>query len=141
MATNSLAVEPYIFFGGRCEEALEFYAKVMGGEILGLMRFSDSPEPYSVQPGKENKIMHASVRVGQTTFMASDGSCEGEQGFDGFSMAIKVPDQAAAERVFNALAEGGKVKMPLTKTFWTSGFGMLEDKFGLGWMVSIEHKA
>lgn len=139
--TSRRAVQPYIFFGGRCEEALEFYRNALGAETEALMRFSDSPEPHpGVAPGNESKVMHASFRIGDTRLMASDGRCEGTPGFDGFSLSITVPDDADAERVFQALSAGGKVEMPLTKTFWTSKFGMLEDKFGVGWMVSVEHK-
>ncbi|MFL6537470.1 MAG: VOC family protein [Chthoniobacterales bacterium] len=138
---STLAVQPYLFFGGRCEEALEFYGSVMGAKIISMMRFSDAPEqPPGIAPGNEKKVMHASVRVGQTTFMASDGRCEGEPGFEGFTMSVTVPNDAEAERVFGALSDSGKVEMPLMQTFWTSKFGMLEDKFGVGWMVSVEHK-
>jgi PhnB protein len=141
--TNSIsAVQPYVFFGGRCEEALNFYRETIGAEIIAMMRFSDSPEPHPhMQPGNENKVMHASFRIGETTLMASDGMCEGNPNFNGFSLAITVPDDSEAERVFNALAQGGKITTPLTETFWTSKFGMFEDRFGLGWMVSVEHKA
>ena len=92
------------------------------------------------QPGQEEKVMHASFRVGETILMASDGRCEGDPRFEGFSLSITVPDEAAAERAFNALAEGGKVEMPLAETFWAPKFGMLEDRFGVGWMISVQHK-
>jgi PhnB protein len=135
------SVQPYLFFGGRCEEALEFYRTAVGAKVEALMRFSDAPEPHpGLAPGNEHKVMHASFRIGETTLMASDGRCEGEPGFDGFSLSIIVADDAEAERVVTALSEGGKVEMPLTKTFWSSKFGMLEDKFRLGWMITVEHK-
>src|SRR5438132_4262826 len=88
----------------------------------------------------ENKVMHASFRVGETVLMASDGRCDGQPAFEGFSLSIIVPDEEKAESVFNALADGGKVTMPLEKTFWAPKFGMLEDRFGVGWMVSVQHK-
>ena len=135
-------VQPYLFFGGRCEEALEFYRTALGAEVQMLMRFKESPEP---QPGLpecfEEKVMHASLRIGETTVMASDGRCEGEANFDGFSLSITTPEEAEAEHVFAALAEGGLVTMPLEKTFWAPKFGMLQDRFGVGWMVSIAQGA
>lgn len=139
---SSVAVQPYLFFGGRCEEALEFYRKAIGAEVQMLSRFEESPEP---QPGLpecfNNKVMHASVRIGETILMASDGQCEGPVNFEGFSLSITVPDEAEAERAFAALSGGGLVTMPLEKTFWAPKFGMLTDKFGVGWMVSVMHKA
>ena len=106
-----------------------------------LARFKESPEPLPELPDRfDDKVMHASVRIGKTTLMASDGRCEGAQEFTGFSLSITVPDDAEAERFFGALAEGGLVTMPLEKTFWASKFGMLQDRFGVGWMVSVEHK-
>jgi PhnB protein len=138
---TSLLVQPYLFFGGRCEEALEFYRTALGAELQMLTRFKESPEP---QPGMpdcfEEKVMHASFRVGQTTLMASDGMCDGKANFEGFSLSIVVPEEAEAERVFAALSEGGLVTMPLEKTFWAPKFGMLQDRFGVGWMVSMMHK-
>jgi PhnB protein len=132
------AVQPYLFFGGHCEEALEFYRETLGAEVQMLMRFKDSPEPSGLPDCFNDKIMHSCVRIGATTFMASDGRCEGPPAFEGFSLSITVPDDGDAERVFNALSEKGTVVMPLEKTFWTSKFGMLEDRFGLSWMVSVQ---
>ena len=141
MNTSNTSVQPYLFFGGRCEEAIEFYRKALGAEVVMLSRFQDAPEK---QPGLpdcfENKVMHATLRIGETMVMASDGSCEGPQSFEGFSLSITVPDEAEADRVFGALSEGGLVTMPLEKTFWAPKFGMLQDKFGVGWMVSVMHK-
>jgi PhnB protein len=105
-----------------------------------LSRFKDAPEPGMTQPGMENKVMHASFRIGETLLMASDGRCDGQPRFEGFSLSIDVPDEKKAEKVFSALADGGKVTMPLEKTFWAPKFGMLEDRFGVGWMVSVQHK-
>ena len=142
MSTSpSLLIQPYIFFGGRCEEALEFYRATLGAEVQMLMRYNESPEPNPAMPECfGHKVMHASFRVGETTLMASDGMCDGTPNFEGFSLSITVPDEAAADRVFNALAEGGLVTMPLEKTFWAPKFGMLSDRFGVGWMVSVMHK-
>ena len=133
-------IQPYLFFNGNCEEAVEFYRKALGAEVEMIMRFKDSPEappPGMVPPGWENKVMHSSFRVGQTTVMASDGCGPEKAGFNGFSLSLSVTTEAEADRYFNALAAGGKVTMPLNKTFWSPRFGMLEDKFGIGWMVSV----
>jgi PhnB protein len=135
-----MSVQPYLFFNGRCEEALEFYRSALGAEIVMLSRFKEAPDPGMSQPETEEKIMHASFRVGETLLMASDGRCEGQPQFEGFSLSIVVPDEGEAERAFNALAEGGKVEMPLAQTFWAPKFGMLEDRFGVGWMISVQHK-
>jgi PhnB protein len=135
-----MKIQPYLFFGGRTEEALEFYRKVLGAEMTMLMRHKDSPEPAppgTVPPGFENKVMHAEFRVGETAVMASDG-CGESQTFGGFSLAISMPDKAKAERVFAALGEGGQVQMPLTKTFFSPAFGMVADRFGVAWMVMAE---
>jgi PhnB protein len=137
MTTSTILVQPYLFFGGRCDEALEFYRVALGAEVLMLSRFKDSPEPDMVQPGMEEKIMHASFRIGKTMLMASDGRCEGGAKFEGFSLSITVPNETEADRVFTALSEGGQVTMPLERTFWSPKFGMLTDRFGVGWMVSV----
>ena len=135
-----MKVEAYLFFDGRCEEAVEFYKKALGAEVTMLMRFKDSPEPQQpgmVPPGSENKIMHVSFRVGDSTVMASDGRCTGQTNFQGFSLSLTVANDAEAERKFAALAERGQVQMPLTKTFWSPRFGMVADRFGVGWMISV----
>lgn len=135
-----MQVQPYLFYDGRCEEALEFYKKALGIQVEMLMRYSDSPDPMPpgmIPPGSENKVMHASFRLGDSVLMASDGHCAGNTSFQGFSLSIEAPDQAAAERMFNALAEGGQVQMPLQKTFYSPCFGMVADKFGVGWMVIV----
>jgi len=135
-----MRIEPYLFFNGRCEEAVEFYKKALGAEVLMLMRFNESPEPHPpgmIPPGSENKIMHVSLRVGDTTVMASDGRCTGRSDFQGFSLSITAADEADADRKFAALADGGQVQMPLAKTFWSPRFGMVADRFGVGWMVSV----
>jgi len=138
-----MLVQPYLSFNGRCEEAIAFYRKAVGAEVLMMMRFKESPEPPPpgmVPPGSENKIMHSSLRIGDSTVMATDGGCQGNASFQGFSLSLTVPSEAEADRVFAALAEGGEVRMPLTKTFFSPRFGMLADRFGVGWMVIVEHK-
>jgi PhnB protein len=132
-------VQPYLFFGGRCEEALEFYRNALGARVEFLMRYKDSPEPLppgAVPPGFEDKVMHATFHIGETALMASDGNEPGPR-FGGFSLSLAVPAEADADRVFAALAAGGAVRMPLSKTFWSPRFGMLTDRFGVGWMVSV----
>jgi PhnB protein len=133
-------VQPYLFFDGRCEEAVEFYRRVLGAEVTMLMRFKDSPEPPPpgmVPSGSENKVMHTSIRIGETTVMASDGRCEGRPSFQGFALSLTVVDEAEADRVFAALADGGQVQMPLAKTFWSPRFGMVADRFGVSWMITV----
>ena len=133
-----MQVQPYLFFDGRCEEAMEFYKGAVGAEVICKMRFSDSPEPCDpemVKPGDEHKVMHAAFKVGDTEILASDGRCAGHPTFQGFSLTIAASDSEEAERLFVALGEGGQVQMPLTKTFFATSFGMVADKFGVSWMV------
>jgi PhnB protein len=137
-----MQVQPYLFFDGRCEEAVEFYRSALGAQVEHMMRFRDCPEPPQpgmVPPGSENKVMHASFRIGDTTVMASDGHCGGAPNFQGFSLSITVADEAQADRLFNALADGGQVRMALTKTFFSPRFGMVADRFGVGWMIHVAH--
>ena len=132
-------VQPYIFFGGHCKEALDFYRTALGAQVDMLMTYKESPEPPppgQLPPGYENKIMHASFRIGDTPLMGSDG-CGEDPGFKGFTLALNVATEAEADRYFNALADGGKINMPLSKTFWSPKFGMVEDRFGMDWMVSV----
>jgi len=132
-------VQPYLFFDGRCEEALEFYKATLGIEIEALMRFKDCPEPppeNTVPAGYGEKIMHSSFKLGSSTLMASDG-CGESHAFQSFTLALNLPDEAECQRVFDALAEGGKVCMPLNQTFWSPCFGMVEDQFGLSWMITV----
>jgi len=129
-----MQIQPYLFFGGRCEEAAEFYRDTLGAEVLMLMRFKESPDPAMAAPGLEDKIMHMSLRIGDTTISASDG-CGNEAGFSGFSLSLSAPTDAEAKRLFDALADGGEVRMPLAKTFFASSFGMATDRFGVPWMV------
>jgi len=135
-----MQVQPYLFFNGRCEEALEFYKKSLGAKVEMLMRNKESPEPPPpgmLPPGSENKVMHASFRIGDTVVMASDGRCSGQPSFQGFSLSIDATDTASAKRIFDALVDGGSAQMPLTKTFWSPCFGMLTDRFGVAWMVGV----
>jgi len=130
-------VQPYLFFDGRCEEAINFYRKAVGAEVQMLMRYKESPDQNMCAPGSGDKVMHASFRVGDSTVLASDGRCEGKQKFEGFSLSLTARDDAQAEKLFAALGDGGKVQMPLTKTFFSSRFGMLADRFGVSWMVYV----
>ena len=132
-------IAPYLMFGGRCEEALDFYRTALGAEVEMLMRFDESPEPAPagmLQAGFEKKVMHASFRVRGVPLMASDG-CSDQLKFDGFRLALSVPTEADARRAFDALADGGSVQMPMAKTFWSPCYGMVTDRFGLGWMVMV----
>ena len=138
-----MAVTPYLFFDGRCEEALDFYKKTLGAEVEMLMRVKDSPQPPpagTYPPGSENKIMHSSFRINGTTVMASDGCAQGKPKFEGFALSVDTKDEAIADRMFAALADGGKVQMPLGETFFSRRFGMVADRFGVGWMIIVEKK-
>jgi PhnB protein len=132
-------VQPYLFFDGRCEEAIEFYRKALGAKVGMMMRFKESPEkpPENCGGGDPNKIMHASFHVGDSLIMASDGMAAGKPEFKGFSLSISVKTEAEADKLFAALAEGGQVQMPLGKTFFSPRFGMVADRFGVGWMVIV----
>ncbi len=133
-----MKVEPYLFFNGRCEEAITFYKQALDAEVVMQMRMRESPEPPppgALPAGFEDKIMHASLRIGDTQVMMSDGNSNMQPSFKGFSLSIGLEDAAKAQRYYNALAEGGKVVMPLGKTFWSPCFGMVEDRFGVGWML------
>ena len=133
-------IEPYLFFNGRCEEAIAFYKRALGAEVLMLMRNNEAPEPAPpgmLLPGSEDKVMHATLRIGASNLMLSDGRCDGKPVFNGFSLSIDAANEAEADRLFAALADGGTVQMPLAKTFWSPKFGMVADRFGVGWMVSV----
>jgi PhnB protein len=133
-----MQIQPYLFFDGRCEEALDFYRRALGAEITMLMRFKDSPEkPPATAPGTENKVMHASFRIGETMLMASDGRNQGKPSFQGFALSLTPKSEGEAARLFNALADGGQVQMPLAKTFFSPHFGMVADRFGVSWMVYV----
>lgn len=135
-----MQMQPYLFFNGRCEEAIEFYKSALGAKVDMLMRFKENPEPPPPghQPPDGNKVMHASISFGAVTLLVSDGMSTGQPDFKGFSLSLTVKDQAEAEKTFNALSKGGEVTVPLTKTFFSPCFGMARDKFGLGWMVIVQ---
>lgn len=137
------AIQAYLFFNGRCEEALDFYAHALGANVVMKMRFSEMPEQPQgencpqIKEDWKNKIMHSHVQIGEASFLASDGcECDGSP-FQNFSLALSVKDKATCERYFQALSEGGKVDMPLTPTFWSPMYGMLTDKFGVKWMLMV----
>jgi PhnB protein len=138
-----MQVQPYLFFDGRCEEAVEFYKKNLGAKVEMMMRFSENPDKDKMgdgcgaPAGSENKIMHACVKIGDTAVMASDGMCAGKPDFKGFSLSITAKNEAEADKLFDALAQGGQVQMPMGKTFFAPKFGMVADKFGVGWMVIV----
>ena len=135
-----MQIQPYLFFDGRAEEAAEFYRAKLGAEITMLMRNKDSPDkppPGMLPPNSENKVMHMALKIGDTTVLASDGNCAGKPAFQGFSLSLTVKDEAEAGRLFAALADGGKVQMPLGKTFFSPSFGMVTDRFGVAWMVYV----
>ena len=130
-----MIVQSYLFFEGRCEEALEFYKNAIGAEVTALMRNSDSPDQSDTPPGMESKVLHCNFNVGETQLMASDGMCSGTPKFAGISLSITAKDAAEAERLFAALSEGGQVQLPMHETFFAERFGMAADKFGVSWMV------
>jgi PhnB protein len=135
-----MKVQSYLFFDGRCEEAIAFYRKALGAEVLALMRFRESPDPPPpgmLAPGSEDKVMHARLRIGETEVMASDGSCTGKPAFQGVSLSLSVPSEAEADRLFGALAEDGQVQLPIGRTFFSPRFGMVADRFGVPWMVVV----
>lgn len=137
-------LRPYVFFEGRAEEAAEFYGQVLGARVEMLMRYADSPEPPPegmIPKGSERKVMHMELRIGDSSLMGSDGNCGGKAQFQGFSLAYSARTEADADRVFARLAEGGQVQMPLGKTFFSPKFGMVADRFGVGWMVIVEAPA
>ena len=143
--THNGIIQPYLFFNGSCEQAVEFYRTALGAKVEFTMRYKESPEPTPpgmLPPGFENKIMHTSFRIGETTVMASDGCSLEKPRFEGFSLSLSLATEAEADRAFAALAAGGQVRMPLAKTFWSPRFGMVQDRFGIGWMISVpaEHK-
>jgi PhnB protein len=137
---SPMQVQPYLFFDGRCEEAIDFYKKTLGAKVEMLMRFKENPDGKDnpmCAPGSEEKIMHSCFKVGDTSVMASDGYAKGNPEFKGFSLSITAKTETEADKMFNALAEGGQVQMPQMKTFFSPRFGMVADKFGVGWMVIV----
>jgi PhnB protein len=134
-----MTLEPYLFFDGRCDEAIGFYRETLGAQVEMLMRFKDNPQPdpRTQTPGMAEKVMHAKLRVGDATLYASDGNCGGKANFAGFSLTLMVNSLDEAQRVFAALGDGGKVQMPMAKTFFSPGFGMVADRFGVSWQVIV----
>ena len=134
-----MEIQPYLFFNGRCEEAVEFYRAALGAEVEMLMRMKESPDGThpDLPPGSENKILHGCIRIQGSPILVSDGNAEGGPKFEGFSLSLNVPDTATAERWFKNLSAGGQVTLPLSKTFFSPMFGMLKDRFGVGWMVMV----
>ena len=131
-----MEVKPYLMFNGRCEEAINFYKAELGAEVLALMRFKENPPPAGMTPANwDDKVMHSCFKIGRSEVMASDGMCADGAAFSGVTLSIQVDNESEAHRTFNALNKGGKVKMPLGKTFFSPSFGMLDDRFGVSWMV------
>ncbi|MFM9843724.1 MAG: VOC family protein [Dongiaceae bacterium] len=138
-----MQVQPYLNFDGRCEEAIEFYRQALGAEVEMMLRFKENPEPPpgATPSGNENKILHASLRIGDSVVMASDGHCSGKPAFQGITLTLQVANEAEADRLFNALANGGQVQLPLTRTFFSPRFGMVNDRLGVAWMVLVTQAA
>lgn len=139
-----MQVQPYLFYDGRCDDAIAFYGEVLGAEVTMLMRFRDSPEPPppgALPEGFADKVMHANLTLGETQIMMSDGRCGGRPGFEGFALSLTLAEVSDVERVFAALGAGGRVEMPLSPTFWSPRFGMLVDRFGVAWMVMAAPEA
>ena len=136
-----MPIQPYLTFNGRCEEAIDFYRKALGAEVQMMLRFKQSPDQSMISPGAEEKIMHADLKIGDGVVLLSDGMCTGSQDFQNFALSFTVKDEAEADRRFNALADGGQVRMPLAETFFSPRFGMVQDKFGVGWMVYVAPQA
>ncbi len=135
-----MKIEPYLFFDGRAEEALAFYQKSLGAKVEMVMRFSESPDPIPdgrLPEGFENKIMHASFLIGVARVMVSDGAGMTGRKFGGFALSLQFPSEAEARAAFEALAVGGQIDMPIGPTFWSACFGMITDRFGIQWMVTI----
>jgi PhnB protein len=133
-------IQPYLYFGGRCIEAMEFYKAALGAQVDFMMRFDESPDPTPpgmLAPGFEKKVMHASFRIGQCVLMASDGCNESDGKHSGFALSVSLATESEVDRAFAALSQGGTVIMPPTKTFWSPRFGMVSDKFGVSWMVTV----
>ena len=135
--TKNYSVQPYLVFNGRCEEAIEFYRKALGAEVQMVMHFKDAPDQSMCPPGSGNKVMHASLTIGESLVMATDGHCTGQLGFSGFSLSLTVKNIPDANRFFAALSEGGQVQMPQAKTFFSPSFGIVVDRFGVSWMVYV----
>jgi PhnB protein len=130
-------ISPYLMFNGNCEDALNHYASVLGAKIDMMMRNADAPPEMACAPERKDKIMHARFSIDGDVMMASDSPPEYWAKPQGFSVSLEIADLAEAERKFNALLDGGNVTMPFGKTFWSNGFGMGTDKFGIPWMINV----
>ena len=135
---STTQIQPYLFFNGRCDEAVAFYRQAAGAETIMLLRYKDSPDPGMAPPGMSDKVMHGNLRIGGSELLVSDGDGQGQPKFDGFALSLTVADETEAERRFNALKQGGEAIHPLSKTFFSPSFGMLKDKFGVMWMVYVK---
>lgn len=135
-----MQIQPYLSFEGRCDEAVQFYQSALGAEVQMLMRFKDAPDLGMTPPGSADKVMHTAIKIGGSIILATDGRCTGSPGFTGISLSLDVADEAQAEQKFAALADGGKVTMPLMKTFFAPKFGMVQDRFGIQWMIVVQHQ-
>jgi PhnB protein len=133
-----MLIEPYLYFDGRCEEAINFYREALGADVVAMMRFKENPSPEHNPPGSDEKIMHALLRIGESNVMMSDGMCSGQPGFQGISLSLMAADVAEADRLFAALGDGGQVQMPMGETFFAKRFGMVADRFGVSWMILAE---
>lgn len=136
-----MQLNAYLNFGGRCEEAFEFYAHCLGGTIEAMFRYEGTPVEEHMPADWKNKVMHARLNVGDQVLMGSDASPDRFEKPQGFSVSLQVPDPAEAERIFHALSENGIVEMPIQQTFWAVRFGMLVDQFGIPWMINCEEAA
>jgi PhnB protein len=130
-----MTIEPYLFFDGRAEEAIEFYKSALGAKVVAVIRYKENPEPQHNPPGSDDKVMHSLLRFGDAGVMISDGKCGGRPAFQGFALTLQASDEADATRKFSALGQGGQVQMPLGESFFARSFGMVADKFGVSWMV------
>jgi PhnB protein len=128
-------VQPYLSFEGRAQEAIDFYKSALGATVDMVMHFKDAPPEMQASPESKDKIMHSAFRIGDTQVMATDGQCSGKASFSGITLTLNATSNGEAEKLFNALAQGGKVNMPMSETFFANRFGMVADKFGVGWMV------
>ena len=135
-----MRVEPYLYFDGRCDHAIEFYGRAVGAEITAIVRFKDAPDAQP-RPGNENKVMHMALRIGESTVLASDGQCRGSPTFEGFSLSIAAANDGEAERLFAALSEDGHVQVPMMRTDFASRFGMVADRFGVLWTIVAQQRA
>ena len=130
-----MKLNPYLNYGGNCKEAFEFYAKNMGGKINAMLTFADQPNPENAPPDWKNKIMYASMSIGETEIMGSDAPVDRFQPMRSVYLALRVDNTPEAERLYKLLTDGGEIFMPMEETFFAHRFAMLRDKFGTSWMI------